>query len=104
MTQFEMITFTELSGSGMFSISPLKNSTFSAPALRWFSRARASGPLHLIFLYGFGPSKFVRKSIRDWPHGVPEFTRGRKQGPALSLPSSDDPKSARQQTVKRGDR
>ena len=34
MTQFEMITSTELSGSGMFSISPLRNSTLSAPALR----------------------------------------------------------------------
>ena len=31
MTQFEMITSTELSGSGMCSISPFRNSTFSAP-------------------------------------------------------------------------
>ena len=28
MTQLEMMTSTELSGSGMFSISPLRNSTF----------------------------------------------------------------------------
>ena len=28
MTQFEMTTSTELSGSGMFSISPFRNSTF----------------------------------------------------------------------------
>ena len=31
---FEMITSTELSGSGMCSISPLRNSTFSMPDLR----------------------------------------------------------------------
>ena len=42
MTQFEMTTSTELSGSGMCSIVPLRNSTFVAPALRWFSRASAS--------------------------------------------------------------
>jgi hypothetical protein len=39
ITQFEMITSTELSGRGMFSISPFRNSTFSAPALRLFSFA-----------------------------------------------------------------
>ena len=42
MTQLEMITSTELSGSGIASISPLRNSTLSTPAFRWFSRARAS--------------------------------------------------------------
>ena len=42
MTQLEMMTSTELSGSGMCSISPLKNSTFSTPALRLFSFAKAS--------------------------------------------------------------
>src|ERR1017187_10379983 len=42
MTQLERMTSTELSGSGMFSISPLRNSTLVAPAWRWFSRARAS--------------------------------------------------------------
>ena len=39
MTQFEMITSTELSGSGMCSISPFRNSTFSRPLLRLFSSA-----------------------------------------------------------------
>ncbi len=34
MTQLEMITSTESSGSGMFSIVPLRNSTFSTPASR----------------------------------------------------------------------
>ena len=42
MTQLEMITSTELSGSGMFSISPFRNSTFSTPALRLILPARAS--------------------------------------------------------------
>ena len=42
ITQFEMITSTEASGSGMCSISPLRNSTFVNPDLRWFSRARAN--------------------------------------------------------------
>src|SRR5438093_1155051 len=42
ITQFEMMTSTESSGRGIDSIVPLRNSTFVAPALRWFSRARAS--------------------------------------------------------------
>jgi len=42
MTQFEMTTSTLLSGSGIWSISPLRNSTFSTPALRLFSFASAS--------------------------------------------------------------
>ena len=39
MTQLEMMTSTELSGSGIASISPFRNSTLSTPAFRWFSRA-----------------------------------------------------------------
>ena len=42
ITQFEMITSTELSGSGMCSISPLRNSTLARPLLRLFSSASAS--------------------------------------------------------------
>ena len=42
MTQFEMTTSTEPSGSGMLSISPLRNSTLPTPAFRWFWRASAS--------------------------------------------------------------
>ena len=34
MTQFEMMTSTELSGSGMDSMVPFRNSTFVAPAFR----------------------------------------------------------------------
>ena len=42
MTQLEMMTSTELSGSGIASISPFRNSTFSTPAFRWFARASSS--------------------------------------------------------------
>src|SRR6266545_4376333 len=42
ITQFEMITSTDASGSGICSMSPFRNSTFVTPALRWFSRASAS--------------------------------------------------------------
>ena len=42
ITQLEMITSTESSGSGTFSIVPLRNSAFSTPASRWFARAIAS--------------------------------------------------------------
>ena len=42
ITQFEMITSTALSGRGMCSISPLRNSTFSIPDFLWFSLASAS--------------------------------------------------------------
>ena len=34
MTQLEMMTSTDASGSGICSISPFRNSTFVAPALR----------------------------------------------------------------------
>ena len=42
MTQLEITTSTAPSGSGMSSISPLRNSTFASPLFAWFSRARAS--------------------------------------------------------------
>ena len=42
ITQLEMMTSTDASGSGMCSISPLRNSTFVSPDVRWFSRASAS--------------------------------------------------------------
>ena len=42
MTQLEMITSTVSSASGMSSIVPLMNSTFSTPASRWLARASSS--------------------------------------------------------------
>src|SRR5688572_16484285 len=42
ITQFEIITSTLLSGSGMLSISPLRNSTFVAPADSALRRASRS--------------------------------------------------------------
>src|SRR5215472_5298738 len=42
ITQLEITTSTDASGSGRSSISPLRNSTFSAPALAALARARVS--------------------------------------------------------------
>src|SRR5256886_12194100 len=42
ITQLEMITSTELSGSGIASIWPWRNSTFCAPSARALARARSS--------------------------------------------------------------
>ena len=64
MTQFEMMTSTELSGSGMASMVPLRNSTFVAPALRWFSRARASisSVMSRPYALPVGPTRFADSS------------------------------------------
>src|SRR6266852_8039627 len=61
ITQFEIITSTELSGNGICSISPLKNSTFSAPALRLFSLASASISSVISNPYALpvGPTRFA---------------------------------------------
>ena len=45
MTQFEMTTSTDSSGSGIRSIVPFMNSTFSTPAARWL---RAGELEHLV--------------------------------------------------------
>jgi hypothetical protein len=42
MTQLEMMTSTELSGRGICSISPLRNSTLVVPARAAFARASSS--------------------------------------------------------------
>ena len=42
ITQFEMTTSTDSSGSGIRSIVPFRNSTFSTPAARWLLRASSS--------------------------------------------------------------
>ena len=42
ITQLEITTSTESSGSGTSSIVPFRNSTFSTPASRWFRRASSS--------------------------------------------------------------
>src|SRR5437762_1337330 len=63
-TQFEMITSTELSGSGICSISTRKNSTFSAPALRLFSFASASisSVMSRPYALPVGPTRFAESS------------------------------------------
>ncbi len=64
ITQFEMITSTELSGSGMCSISPLRNSTCVRPDLAWFSRASASISSVISKPYAFpvGPTRLADSS------------------------------------------
>jgi hypothetical protein len=42
ITQLESTTSTEPVGSGIASICPLSQRTFSTPALAWFARARSS--------------------------------------------------------------
>src|SRR5215831_18263322 len=69
ITQFEMMTSTELSGSGMLSISPLRNSTFSTPAFFWFSRASASISSVMSSPYAFpvGPTLRADKNTSTPP-------------------------------------
>src|SRR6476469_2553561 len=61
MTQFEMMTSTELAGSGMDSIVPLRNSTLVAPAFFWFSRASASisSVMSRPYALPVGPTRFA---------------------------------------------
>src|SRR5271157_5334645 len=82
MTQLEIITSTELSDRGIFSISPLRNSTFSTPALRWFSRARASISSVMSSPYALpvGPTRCAESSTSMPP---PE-PRSRTVSPGLS--------------------
>ena len=64
ITQFEIITSTELSGSGIFSMVPCRNSTFVAPAFFWFSRASASISSVISNPYALpvGPTRFADSS------------------------------------------
>ena len=64
MTQLEMITSTELSGSGMASMVPLRNSTLVAPAFRPFSRARASisSVMSRPYTLPVGPTRLAERS------------------------------------------
>src|SRR5579872_7143251 len=78
-----MTTSTELSGSGILSISPLRNSTFWAPALRWFSRARASisSVMSRPYALPVGPTRRAESSTSI----PPPDPRSSTVSPALSL-------------------
>src|SRR5580693_8002210 len=86
MTQFEMMTSTELSGSGMLSISPFRNSTLVRPLLRLFSSASDSISSVISSPYAFpvGPTRRAESSTSTPP---PE-PRSRTVSPALSLASA----------------
>ena len=64
-TQLDMTTSTFASGSGIFSISPLTNSTLVMPRLAWFLRAR------------FSMSSVMSRPV-TWPSG-PTCWDARKQ-------------------------
>src|ERR1035437_601771 len=97
-TQFEMITSTELSGSGMFSISPFRNSTLVAPALRLFSFASASisSVISRPYALPVGPTRLA-ESRTSMP---PPEPRSSTTSPSLSaasmvgLPQPSDASSA----------
>src|SRR6266849_5242043 len=86
ITQFEMMTSTELSGSGICSISPLKNSTLVAPALRLFSFANASISSVISSPYALpvGPTRLAESNTSIPP---PE-PRSRTTSPGFNLASA----------------
>src|SRR5438105_3287606 len=86
ITQLEMMTSTLTSGSGMCSISPLRNSTLSMPALRWLSRASASISSVMSSPYALpvGPTRLADSSTSMPP---PE-PRSSTTSPGLSCASA----------------
>src|SRR6266403_1545543 len=83
IAQFEMMTSTELSGSGICSISPFKNSTLSAPALRLFSFASASisSVISRPYAWPVGPTRLA-ESKTSMP---PPEPRSRTTSPGFNL-------------------
>src|ERR1022692_1051999 len=83
ITQFDIITSTELSGRGICSISPFRNSTFSAPALRLFSLASASisSVISRPYALPVGPTRFA-ESRTSMP---PPEPRSRTTSPAFNF-------------------
>src|SRR5437762_3716772 len=94
MTQFEMMTSTELSGSGMASMVPSRNSTLVAPAFRWFSRASASISPVMSSPYTFpvGPTRFAESSTSMPPPDPRSSTvcPGSSARRAVGLPHPSD--------------
>ena len=82
MTQLEITTSTDSAGRGIASISPRSHSTFSTPALRWFSRASASISSVMSSPYALpvGPTRLAESSTSIPP---PE-PRSSTVSPALS--------------------
>src|SRR5688500_13236869 len=63
ITQLEMMTSTDASGRGMRSISPLRNSTFVAPARSLFALASASisSVMSRPYTLPVGPTRFAER-------------------------------------------
>ena len=87
ITQFEMTTSTELSGSGMCSISPFKNSTLSSSGLLSCSRSRA--PAFHRSYRGRTPCRSGRRALRRAARRCHRPSRGRDTvSPGFSFASA----------------
>ena len=93
-----MMTSTESSGSGIASISPLRNSALSTPAFRWFSRASASISSVMSRPYAFpvGPTRLAESST-SMPPPEPRSSTvspGSSAASAVGLPQPRDAATA----------
>src|SRR5919204_4307319 len=94
MTQLEMMTSTLSLGSGMCSISPLRNSTLLMPAFLWFSRASASISSVMSSPYALpvGPTRLA-DSNTSMPPPEPRSSTvspARRSARAVGLPQPSD--------------
>src|SRR5450755_1926734 len=90
ITQLEMITSTELSGSGIASMWPCRNSTLAAPALAALARARLSISSVMSRPYAF-PAGPTRRADRSTSMPPPEprsrtVSPSRRPATAIGLP------------------
>src|SRR5215831_2667973 len=98
ITQLEMMTSTELSGRGIASISPLRNSTLSTPAFFWFSRASASISSVMSSPYALppGPTRLAESNTSIPPPEPRSSTVSpvRSSASAVGLPQPSDAATA----------
>ncbi len=98
MTQLEMITSTDASGSGIASISPLRNSTFATPALLWFSRASdsISSVMSIPYANPVGPTRLADSSTSMPPPEPRSRTTSpsRSSARSVGLPQPSDAMTA----------
>src|SRR5581483_9464737 len=87
ITQFEIIVSTVASGSGMFSISPLINATFDAPARSAFRRATASisSVISRPYTYPPGPTRCAASSTSSPPPDPRSSTTSPAWRPAIAI-------------------
>src|SRR5688572_7129164 len=98
ITQFEIITSTVSDGSGMFSISPRRNSTFVNPERFWFSLASFSISSVISRPYAFpaGPTRCADSST-SMPPPEPRSSTvspGDSAASAVGLPQPNEANNA----------